>query len=146
MIPHTHDLSVHPPNSVEVVGEYNFYVNDWLFSMVVEAPCASMDLKGLEADVPLSITLDEEKTLLLELAPDANNQPWERLCGRLTHAAVYNAGDFVSLDLDEEKLVVRPLKKLHLGLHIVGIEQVRYYSWSFRTIIILVNEPENYID
>ena len=35
---------------------------------------------------------------------------------------------------------------MHLGMHIIGIEQERSYSWSLTALIILVSEPEDYID
>ena len=131
---------------MDVVGEYNFYINDWLCSVIVEVLCSSNNLKGLREGAPLSITLDDEKTLLLELALDINHQSWEKLCGSLKEAAIHNDCDFVVLDLNENSLYVRPIKKVHLGLHIIGVEQMRDYSWSFRALIILVTEPEDYID
>ena len=81
-----------------------------------------MSLNGLGEDVPISITLDEEKKLFLKLAPDDNDLPWEKMCGSLTKAAIYEAGDLVKLDLDEEILYVLPRKRVHLGLNIIGME------------------------
>ena len=50
------------------------------------------------------------------------------------------------LDLKEKKLYIWPKRKVHIGLHIVGIEQVRYYSWSFTSVTVLIYPPEDYID
>ena len=127
------------------VGEYNFYINDWLYSVVVEAPCKN-NLQGLSEGAPLSITLDDEKILFLWLAPDINHQSWEKLCGSLKFATIHGHCDFMVLDLNEKVLFVRPRNKVDLGLHIIGVEQVRDLSWSFRVIIILVTEPEDFID
>ena len=85
---------------MDVVGEYDFYINDWLYSVVVEPPCSSNNLKGLRVGAPLSITLDDEKKLLLEFALDLNRQSWEKICGSLKEATIHRASDFVVLNLN----------------------------------------------
>jgi hypothetical protein len=44
----SYQLVVKAPNLVTKIGTYHFYVNDWVVSVTVIAPCASNNFQGME--------------------------------------------------------------------------------------------------
>ena len=44
----TYYLIVAPPNQLAVVGEYLFFINNWLVNLKVTAPCNTKNLQGLD--------------------------------------------------------------------------------------------------
>jgi len=62
-------LIVAPPNQLAVVGEYLFFINNWLVNLKVTAPCNTKNIQGLD-DGSLVIQLDEEQTLVPKIEDD----------------------------------------------------------------------------
>jgi len=61
------ELVIEAPNSIKVIDDYLFYINDWQVNVTVTAPCATKSIKGLDEPGFLNITLDNKKILTPEM-------------------------------------------------------------------------------
>ena len=63
-------MIIEAPNEVFSVGTYEFFVNDWLVAVNINAPCNLKSLQGLDTEGILTVLLDEEKVILLQFNDD----------------------------------------------------------------------------
>ena len=115
-------MVVEPPNKLAVVGEYLYFINNWLVSLKVTAPCSTKNIQGLDEEGSLNIRLDDEKTLVPELELDSDGSSWEIYCGRISRTVLLNAPNFVTQSLKNGTISVKPTELRHLGFHITLVQ------------------------
>ena len=98
-------MVVAPPNQLSAVGEYLYYINNWLVSLKVNAPCSTKNIQGLDGIGSLNIRLDDEKELIPELEHDSDGSSWEISCGTISGTFLYNSPDFVSYSTKKGKII-----------------------------------------
>jgi len=91
------------------------------------------------------VYIDKVVVLKVAFELDDKQNSWEKICGNIERAFVYNAPVFVKYDDHRQKIEIKPQNKVDQGLHIILIEVVIKSMKSLHMLEILVKLPISHI-
>jgi len=139
-------LVVDPPNDVNVPGKYQFFIGIWKVTLKVDAPCSANYFQGLKESGQVSVYIDKVVVLVVAFELDDKQHSWEKACGSIQRAFIYDAPIFVKYNEKSRKILVKPEEKSDRGVHKILIEVQIKSEKSFNVLEILVKLPAAYID